>query len=245
MHYDQREFDIRCEWGEPGIARLASISDAIVIVDVLSFSTSVDIAVANGADVYPYDRRDESAAAYARTHDAVLAGAFDAADSVYSLSPASLLGIPAGTRLVLPSPNGATLSLATGQVPTLAGCLRNAEAVARAALAFGPRIGVVPAGERWPEGSLRAALEDWIGAGAVVHYLTGSRSPEAKAAAAMFRWARTRLGEHLSQCSSGKECRARGRARDVDLAAALNVSSVAPILRGGAYALHPAGAGRV
>jgi 2-phosphosulfolactate phosphatase len=54
-------------------------------------------------------------------------------NSQYSLSPQSLASIPKGTRLVLPSPNGATLTLATEKTPTLAGCLRNYRAVALAA----------------------------------------------------------------------------------------------------------------
>ena len=56
-----------------------------------------------------------------------------------SLSPVSLLGIPAGTRLELASPNGATVTLAVAGAGAvvLAGCLRNASAVAaRAAIAM-------------------------------------------------------------------------------------------------------------
>ena len=157
MFFDQREFDVRCDWGAAGLRQLAATSDAIVIVDVLSFATCVDIAVGNGASVYPYQWRDASAVAYAQSLGAVLASGRRQRPLGYSLSPASLLYIPAGTRLVLPSPNGATLSLATGQLPTFAGCLRNARAVAQALQRYGRRIGVVPAGERWEDGSLRPA----------------------------------------------------------------------------------------
>jgi hypothetical protein len=34
MPFDQRAFDIRCEWGRPGIDTLIDFTDVFVIVDV-------------------------------------------------------------------------------------------------------------------------------------------------------------------------------------------------------------------
>ena len=51
MFYDQTGFDARFEWGIEGIRRLAPVSDVMVIVDVLSFSTAVDVALAAELDV--------------------------------------------------------------------------------------------------------------------------------------------------------------------------------------------------
>jgi 2-phosphosulfolactate phosphatase len=238
--FDQHEYDIRCEWGTHGVAAVAAHSDVFVIVDVLSFSTCVDIAVGNGALIYPYALRDDTAHDYARSLGALLASSRRTAGGGYSLSPTSLLSVPSGTRLVLPSPNGATLSRATGAVPTLAGCLRNARNVARAARTFGRRISVIPAGERWPDGSIRPAIEDWLGAGAIISHLGGTRSPEAALAATAYEHARARddLWRYLSTCGSGRELIGQGYEEDVRLAADLDVSTCVPVLRDGAYVSH-------
>jgi 2-phosphosulfolactate phosphatase len=236
--YDQYEYSIRCEWGQPGVTILAPISDVVVIVDVLSFSTAVDIAVGNGAIVYPYRWRDDTAAAYAQSVGAVLAGSNRAAITKYSLAPTSLLAIPEGTRLVLPSPNGSTLTTLTGEVTTFAGCLRNARAVARAAQQMGERIAVIPAGERWSDESLRPAIEDLIGAGAIIHHLPGTRSPEAALAEAAFLHFQDDLKSCLLGCSSGKELVERGFRGDVELAYELDESNCAPILAQGAYVAY-------
>jgi 2-phosphosulfolactate phosphatase len=232
-YFDQAGYDVRCEWGLAGLKACLPSSDVVVIVDVLSFSTSVDVAVGCGGVIYPYAHRDEQAAAFARAHGAALASRERA--SGYSLSPASLQTLPAGTRLVLPSPNGATLSLATSPAHTFAGCLRNAAAVARAASAAGKRITVIAAGEHWPDAGLRFALEDWLGAGAVIAGLPGARSAEAAAAQAAFERASGDLPTILKACGSGRELIERGHAADVTLAAGLNASHVAPRLLDGAY----------
>jgi 2-phosphosulfolactate phosphatase len=235
MFFDQQEFDIRCEWGEHGVAVLAPISDAVIIVDVLSFSTSVDIAVHRGASVVPYLWRDDRAAEFAASIGAELADP-GRSKGRYSLSPESLVGIAAGTRLVLPSPNGATLTLAARPTPVLAGCLRNARAVALSAMKYGARIAVIAAGERWKDDhSLRPAFEDLIGAGAIISYLTGTLSPEAASAVAAFQAARLDLDRHLCQCSSGKELIERGFPEDVHLASQLDASDSAPTLIDGAF----------
>jgi 2-phosphosulfolactate phosphatase len=156
-------YNVQVEWGRDGLAAQLSGSDVIVIVDVLSFSTCVDVAVGRGAAVLPFGSPGAEAEAFARTVGAECATA--RGQGHLSLSPATLAHLESGQKVVLPSPNGAALSRQTGQVRTLTACLRNAAAVARAAERAGPRITVVAAGERWPSGALRPALEDWIGAG--------------------------------------------------------------------------------
>ena len=236
MNFDQSDFEVRCEWGEKGVLQLAPISDVVVIIDVLSFSTCIDIANSRGAIVFPYQWKDESARTFAQSVNAEVAE--QRGESRYSLSPASLLAINSGTRLVLPSPNGSSLSLATAGIPTLAGCLRNCRAIALAAMKYGQRIAVIPAGEKWHDGSLRPSFEDFIGAGAVISYLGGKLSPEAQLASEAYQGLRQSLEQLIKQCGSGQELIERGFEQDVDLASEMNVSDCVPMLVNGAYANH-------
>ena len=233
MCFGQAGYDLRCEWGLDGLLALQAAGDAVIVVDVLSFSTAVDIALARGAAVLPYRWKDASAQRFSAERNAILAGS-RRAGAGYSLSPASLRSIPPGTRLVLPSPNGSTLSLAA-TVPLFTACLRNAPAVARQAAAHGSRIAVIPAGEQWPASTLRPCLEDLVGAGAVLAELSGTPSPEAELAIAAFTRFRQDLAGALSRCGSGRELIERGFALDVELAAAYAVSPVVPRLENGQF----------
>lgn len=234
MFYSQDAFRVRCEWGREGVDVLAPISDVVVIVDVLSFSTCVDVAVGRGAVVWPCSVKNEAALQFAWRVGAELAGVRE--EGGYSLSPGSLQRIPAGTGLVLPSPNGAALTLAAAEhgKTVLAGSLRNAGAVARAAGQYGNTVALIPAGERWPEGTLRPALEDWLGAGAIIAALDKTRfppdslSPEAQGAAALFLAVRSRLRPYLLACGSGRELSERGFEEDVLLAAEHDASGCVP-----------------
>jgi 2-phosphosulfolactate phosphatase len=235
-YFDQEPFDVRCEWGMAGVRQISE-SDVVVIVDVMSFSTTVNIAVSRGATVFPYRYKDEAAVRYAHEREATLAGPREVDSQTISLSPASVLQAPENLRLVLPSPNGAELSFAAigRNAVVLAGCLRNATAVAARAQACGKRITVVPAGERWPDGTLRPALEDLLGAGAIIRQLAGRLSPESAAAAAAFDNAFQELPNRISDCSSGRELIERGFGQDVELAAEFDVTDIVPVLVGEAY----------
>ena len=234
MIFNQSEFDLRCEWGHQGVTQLAPISDVVIIVDVLSFSTAIEIATNKGAIIFPYRWKDSSADDYAKSIKAELA-TNRTSTTAYSLSPQSLTNISTRTKVVLPSPNGSSLTLLTGNTLTLAGCLRNCEAVARFSQNYGSKIAVIPAGEKWENGSLRFALEDLVGAGAILSYLSGSLSPEAETAVAVFNNFKNDLLNTLKKCSSGKELIARGFESDVELAAMINISDCVPVFNENAY----------
>ena len=233
--HEQSRYQVRFEWGLPGIVHLAPACDVVIIVDVLSFTTCVDVATGRGALVYPFLWRDERAADFAQEKQAHLAGSRKDPASVYSLSPDSLAKLKAGNRIVLPSPNGSELSARAGDVITLAGCLRNARAVAQYAEEQSQTSLVLAAGERWPDGSLRPALEDYLGAGAVISHLSGARSPEAQAAADVFQNSASRLEEVITECVSGRELADIGYAHDLPWVIDYNASNAVPRLEEGAY----------
>ena len=98
----------------------------------------------------------------------------------------------------------------------------------------GAKVSVIPAGERWDDGTLRPCVEDLLGAGAIISYLGGRLSPEAKLARAAFEGA-SDLAGHIGGCVSGREKETRGEAGDVLIASKLNASSCVPVLVNGAY----------
>ena len=66
-------------------------------------------------------------------------------------------------------------------------------------------VAVIAAGEQWDDGTLRFAIEDWLGAGAIISRLRGSRSADAEAAAAAFERLRGSLHDALADSRSGRE----------------------------------------
>lgn len=240
---------VRLEWGPEGARRLGPEVAGLVVVDVLSFTTSVSVAVEAGTRVHPYAWRDTSAREYADHVGARLAvGRREVtAAQPWSLSPAALRRAPRTERLVLPSPNGSAIAAAAGEGATVvAGCLRNAAAagawLARHGYGTPERpVAVVPAGERWPDGSLRPALEDLLGAGAVVAALCArtpraTPSPEAGAAAAL--WAATPdPAATVAACASGRELAGGGFAEDVAVATEIDASDAVPVLSDGAFGI--------
>ena len=247
--HGQAAYAVRLEWGPTGAAAIGAGADIAVVVDVLSFTTTLTVALERGMTVLPYLWQDSRAEAYAVEQDAVLAvGRFERRQGPggVSLSPAAMSAVVGVERVVLPSPNGSSIcfGLAESGLTVVGACLRNRSAVARwlaPRVAAGARVAVVAAGERWPDGSLRPALEDLWGAGAVLAALDAverrvDASPEARQAALAFEAARPRLGEDLLACAGGRELAAAGFRDDVLLAADIDVSHVMPILADGAFA---------
>jgi 2-phosphosulfolactate phosphatase len=108
--------------------------------------------------------------------------------------------------------------------------LRNAAAVAIWLSGQGKPVAIIAAGERWTDDTIRFAVEDLIGAGAIISQLAGTRSPEAGSAAAAFQSCASNLASTLIHSSSGRELEQRGFAGDVALAAELDADSCVPQL---------------
>lgn len=236
MFFDQGKFDVRCEWGLPGVRLIGGSAGVPVIVDVLSFSTCVDVAVSRGARIFPCRWKGARAGELAAQFDAELAVPRGQAGK-FSLSPASMKEAVEGRRIVLPSPNGSELTVEAGALErvVLAGCFRNCEAVGKYAAARGGSVAVIAAGERWPDRTLRPAVEDLAAAGAIIASLSGDRSPEASAAIAVWNYARNGTSAFLKSCSSGRELIEWGFEEDVIIASEVNVSSAVPRLHEQAY----------
>jgi 2-phosphosulfolactate phosphatase len=95
---------------------------------------------------------------------------------------------------------------------------------------------VVAAGERWPDDTLRPAVEDLWGAGAVLALLPpDDLSPEARVAVDAFRAVESRLADAVDGCASGLELTAATFGEDVEVAAELDVSDVVPVLSDGEF----------
>ncbi|WP_327693717.1 2-phosphosulfolactate phosphatase [Streptomyces sp. NBC_00459] len=245
----QSGYGIRFEWGPAGARHLAREVSCLVVVDVLSFTTSVSVAVEAGSRVFPHPWRDGTATAFAEQRDARLAVGRGAVgpDTPWSLSPAALRRAPFAARLVLPSPNGSAISAAADDTATVvvAACLRNGTTVGAwlAEQGYGTAerpVGVIAAGERWPDGSLRPALEDLLGAGAVIASLDihGSGrallSVEAGTVATTFT-ASPDIAADVLASASGRELIDGGFPEDVAIATEVDASTVVPVLLDGAF----------
>lgn len=240
----QTDHTIRFEWGPTGAEAIADDCDVALVVDVLSFTTTLSVALDAGIEVVPSRPDQATAAAYAEQVDATLAvGRSVARGGQISLSPLTIRRqeVPP-QRLVLPSPNGSAISCQlAGRAETVIGAsLRTADAVAEwitSNQAPDATVAVIAAGERWPDGSLRPAIEDLWGAGAVLHALAergwaDGFSSEARAAADAWGSVCADLVARLHDCASGVELIRAGYPDDVAIASEVDASSSVPVLRG-------------
>jgi 2-phosphosulfolactate phosphatase len=241
MWFDQAPCEVRVEWGRRGAREAAERGDIVIIVDVLSFSTTVVTALEHGARIYPYpphlhgnDYAEKIGAEY------ILGRAEAAKIGTPTLSPVSFNQAHSHKKYVVSSLNGAYCTWIASKVPALlVGSFLNASSVASVANQLRSQthsnITVVPCGEQWndvrdKEDSLRPALEDYLGSGAILSYLDGNLSPEAQVCAGAYNQSKTKIKELIWECGSGRELRDRGYGKDVRFSSQLNIFQTVPIL---------------
>jgi 2-phosphosulfolactate phosphatase len=242
---------VHVEWGRTGAALAAARGDVVVVVDVLSFSTTLSIAVARDFTCLVYSGAEiESlggpAMAAIRLGARPLSRRRRAAEpGEISLSPASLLEAEPGQRVIFTSLNGASVVSAAARAPAiLIGSPRNATACAGLAAELmtsvrAGRVTVVACGEHWSSvdpntDGTRPAAEDWLGAGAVCAGMADlgySLSAEARLAASS--WTRPSALADVADCVSARELRAAGFAADVELALEVDADRKVPVRMSG------------
>ncbi|MGG3468751.1 2-phosphosulfolactate phosphatase [Neobacillus pocheonensis] len=242
MWFDQSPNECRVEWGRRGAMEAAERGDIVIIVDVLSFSSTVISALGNGAIIYPFPPNLDGKEYAEKIGAEYLLGRAEAVRlGKPSLSPVSFNEQYNKKKYVLSSLNGAFCTWVAAKVPALLiGSLLNAAAVASAVNHFRKQtranITIVPCGEQWNdvknnEDTLRPAIEDYLGAGAILNYLEGKKSSEAEICLGTFQHARPKLKELIWECGSGRELRGRGFADDVIHCSRLNAYQTVPILK--------------
>ncbi|WBB78143.1 2-phosphosulfolactate phosphatase [Micromonospora sp. WMMD882] len=238
----------RFDWGLAGAAELGRVCAVLVVVDVLSFTTSVEVAVSRGMRVHPFPWGEQAAEYARRVAGTVAVGRRQTTpEHPWSLSPAALRAAPVVPDLVLPSPNGSAICAAASSTgrPVVAACLRNAASVGRWLCHHGygaddAPIGVVAAGERWPDGSLRPCVADQLGAANVLDAISDVPvGLSVEAAMALAALASTPdVPAAVRGCVSGRELVEGGFAGDVEMAAQVDVSDVVPVLRQGVFTAY-------
>lgn len=172
------------------------------------------------------------------------------ADAVASGSTVSLDDARVWSR------NGAAVAAHGGGAVVLIGSLRNASAVARAIATLQNRnqartsVNVIAAGEADADGAVRFAVEDHLGAGAIIDALTDlgidHTAPDAAVAAEGFRALKRALRHMVSASGSARELADGVEATDrmrasgavpttTSSAAELDALDVVPVLRDGIF----------
>ncbi len=145
MYYDQSEFRLRFEWGLEGLQALSGDCEAVVIVDVLSFSSCADVACSRGATVFPYRWKDDRAAAFAEKNNAILAKRrLKESRRATLFHPSRYSGSPLEKKLYCLLP----MDLSSAK-RTFCGCLRNATSLGAFLSELSGAKLVVAACERW------------------------------------------------------------------------------------------------
>lgn len=240
--FDQSNYECRVEWGKRGAREAAERGDITIIVDVLSFSSTVVSAVSQGAIIYPYPPNLDGKKYAHKIGGEYILGRNEAAIlGKATLSPISFNQTHANNKYVLCSLNGAFCTWIASKVPALLiGSLLNYKSVASVANDLRKKtntnITIIPCGELWNdirenEDGLRPSIEDYLGAGAILSEIEGSKSPEAEVCIGAYLHSKHRIKDLIWESGSGRELRLKGFEDDVKHCSLLNKYKAVPILK--------------
>ena len=207
--FGQAKYQVRFDWGAAGGRRILPGAHVVVLVDALSFTTSVVVAAEHGT--------------VTDVSDAASAGG----------TGALAFELAAGGAIVLAASMRNRTAVADR---ILAMQEHRGERVIVAVVAAGEPAGA-PAGAAG--GGIRFAIEDQLVAGAVIDALNGigidHTSPEAAVACASFEGLRHAATHLMSASGSAVALAAAGRRDEVRPATERDVTRVVPELRDGAF----------
>lgn len=238
-------YQCNLDWGADGSRRAAERNEIVVIIDCLSFSTAVVTAVEHGAVIYPCGRASDATTLKGKTGTELAVKRPEVPKlGRFSLSPLTLLGVEDGSKIILPSLNGAScVEAASGAHLIFAGALINARAIAAALNGLvtktGRSITLIACGELDEAGNkeieLRQAVEDYLSAGAILDELDIKLSPEAQECRRHFIGSKEKIADIIWNSPSGVWLEDRGFGNDVEYASRLNRFDCVPVLRQGIF----------
>lgn len=240
--FNQSPFQCRMDWGVRGVKEASDRGDIIVVVDVLSFSSAITNAVHSGVIIYPFPRTGDIND-YGKLVEAEVC--------ILERSRARELGLPSlsatsfneshkGKRYIVSSINGATcVKAANKNNLVFVGCFLNISAVANVVNKIQKEknlnITVIASGERWnsingePK-ELRPSIEDYLGAGAILELIDGTKSPEAKVCISAYQNSKSELSDLIADSSSGRELKAMEFPEDVEFCSRIDIFEEVPVL---------------
>lgn len=222
------------------------VQKTVVVIDVLRATSSMATAIAHGCSkIIPVETVNQ--ARQLQGEGQMLGGeryckkipGFDFGNSPMEYMSERVRG----ATIIMSTSNGTRAiqkSLKASHV--LAGCILNASACARAALAFEKDIRIVCAGTQD-----QFSLEDGLGAGLILHEMMALRADLevgdfGQAMHSALLHVRDGLEEALFRCKNGRKLVRLGMADDVKFCARPNVFEAVPIMQGDALvAWRPAG----
>ncbi len=217
----------------------------VAVVDVLRATTTIAVALANGAEGVIAVAEPEDAIAlgtrlgrervlFCGERNAARIEGFDLDNSPASFTPERV----AGKMLVMTTTNGTRALRAVSTAASVrTAALVNRLAVADALANEAGDVVIVCAGE-----ANGFALEDALGAGALVDALLAQIGDVelhdgARAAALLYRSVSSRLADAIASADHAQSLAQKGFARDITTSAALDTLQVVPVLRDGILSL--------